>query len=237
MTDKKPGPKPVSRAPAPLTPLRGCSAPPDRPPKPSATPPNWENWRLLESAAPWEIAALSLNIEPTSVNPHEYGYERDPFPDDATFARFQSIERAIQQRFVAYNNKLVNIAEFVAWAVSKNLDMPPVLHAMGAASFVEPKPKADASTAINNDAVDMAAWRAVALESWSKITAQHGPKPTARNVLSWLKKNGPQDVVAKDQPDWDALRWFDSYGNPQTTTLKSLSNCLSEWRKVGKIPT
>jgi len=88
--------------------------------------PNWGNWMLLESAYPWQLASLSLNAEPSQI-------EQDgprAFPDDETARRFEFVTEAIKQRFKVGSYEPVNIAEFVAWAASKNMDMPAALRAM-----------------------------------------------------------------------------------------------------------
>ncbi|WP_295389103.1 hypothetical protein [uncultured Thiodictyon sp.] len=97
-------------------------------------------------------------------------------------------------------------------------------------------PDAQRPTAAVPDTANMVAWRAVMLESWWAIMAEHGPNPAARAVLRWLKKNGPRDKIPEHQPDRDVLHWIDSYYSPQTVTLKTLSNCLYELRTAGKIP-
>jgi len=87
-----------------------------------------------------------------------------------------------------------------------------------------------------SNTANMVAWRAVMLESWPAIIAECCPLPNARDALRWLKRNGPRDKIPEDQPDRDALHWLDSSGNPQTVALKTLSNCLRDWRKAGTIP-
>jgi hypothetical protein len=139
-------PPQVSKAPPPIKPLSGSRYSPSKPARPPALPPHWSDL-LYESAAPWELAALSLNIDPKRINRNGLG----TFPGDDTFARFQSIERAVVQRFKAYNDKPVNIAEFVAWAVSKNIDIPAELRAIRSEHDV-PSVSAPKESAASKDA-------------------------------------------------------------------------------------
>lgn len=102
----------------------GRAAPPcDR----SAQPPRWGYWRLAKSAPPWKLAALSLDLEPASIDPN------DPasFPDAATFGRFILIDEAIKRRFGEQEHRLLNLSEFVQWATSISLELPPQLRALG----------------------------------------------------------------------------------------------------------
>lgn len=106
-----------------------------------------------------------------------------------------------------------------------------------------PQPREPQSTAAGtpgtesnvSDTGGMVAWQAVLLESWPTIVAAHGSKPAARKVLKWIKDNGPQDTIPKQQPCRESLRWIDFAGNPHTVMLKTLSTRLSEWRKNGRI--
>jgi hypothetical protein len=104
-------------------------------PKSLKLSPDWENWMLLESAYPWQLASLSLNIEPSKI-------EQDgprACPDNTTLERFESVTEAIKQRFKAGSYEHVNIAEFVAWADSKNIEIPAGLRAMASDRVIAPE--------------------------------------------------------------------------------------------------
>ncbi len=106
------------------------STPPrERAVRPIPVPPRWGYWRLAKSAPPWKLAALSLDLEPASVDPG------DPasFPDAATFGRFTLIKEAIKRRFGDQEHRLLGLCEFVRWAASISLELPPQLRALGAA--------------------------------------------------------------------------------------------------------
>lgn len=103
------------------------SAPPrERAVRTIPVPPRWGYWRLAKSAPPWKLAALSLDLEPASVDPN------DPasFPDAATYGRFTLINEAIKRRFGDQEHRLLGLSEFVRWAASISLELPPQLRAL-----------------------------------------------------------------------------------------------------------
>lgn len=82
----------------------------------------------------------------------------------------------------------------------------------------------------------LVAWQAVVLENWPKI-AERQNKPSAREVMKWLRDNGPRDTFPKEQKNnRDSLYWIDIYGQAKTLAIKRLGTVLSEWCKAGKIP-
>lgn len=85
-----------------------------------ARTPEWRYWKRVQGAAAWKLAALSLNIEPSSVLP-QHG---NTFPNEAVFGRFTLITAAIKKRFAVQDQQLVKYAEFLGWAVTVSLEMP-----------------------------------------------------------------------------------------------------------------
>jgi hypothetical protein len=81
----------------------------------------------------------------------------------------------------------------------------------------------------------LVAWQAVVMENWPKI-AERQNKPSAREVMKWLRDNGPRDTFPKEQKNRDSLCWIDTYGQAHALTVKRIGTVLSEWRKAGKIP-
>lgn len=90
------------------------------------------------------------------------------------------------------------------------------------------------------DTTRLVRWQAATLDNWRQITAMYGSRPAAREVMRWLRDNGPRNVFpapGKDEPiQTDSLIWMDTYGSQHTLTVKHLGNVISEWRKAGKIP-
>jgi len=121
--------QPLRVAQAQFKPAPGAARPgPDRDQasRPSAKPAKWEYWTRIKSAPPWKLAALSLGLEPASVTNDDPG----SFPDAATFGRFKLITEAIKRRFAATDQRPVNLPEFIRWAASVSLDLPPELRAL-----------------------------------------------------------------------------------------------------------
>ena len=87
----------------------------------SAQAPKWAYWRRIKSASPWKLAALSLGIEPASVDADD----ARTFPCAATFGRFNLITLAIKRHFHVDDRRAVGMAEFIRWADSISLGLPP----------------------------------------------------------------------------------------------------------------
>ncbi|AUB83944.1 hypothetical protein [Candidatus Thiodictyon syntrophicum] len=124
--------KPLRVSKAPFKPVSGGarSGPDgDQPTRPTAKPPRWAYWQRIKSASPWKLAALSLGIEPASIDADDAA----TFPAAATFGRFNLITEAIKRRFGADDRHGVSLAEFIAWADSISLQLPPELRAPAAA--------------------------------------------------------------------------------------------------------
>lgn len=97
---------------------------------------------------------------------------------------------------------------------------------------------ADAEPATEDPTVDttgLVAWQAATRENWRQITEKYGSTPTAREVMSWLRGNGPRDVFPEQQNERNRLLWIDTYGMRQTVSYSRVASVLSAWRKSGKI--
>jgi hypothetical protein len=81
----------------------------------------------VKGAAAWKLAALSLDIEPSSIHPNR----GNTFPNEACFGRFTLLTAAIKKRFAVQEQQPVNYVEFVRWAISVSLDMPSELRELG----------------------------------------------------------------------------------------------------------
>lgn len=80
----------------------------------------------MKFVPPWKLAALSLGIEPASVDPHEAA----TFPDGATFGRFRLITEAVKKRFGVNESQHVSLDDFIRWSTAISLEMPPELRAL-----------------------------------------------------------------------------------------------------------
>lgn len=139
----------VNQAPPPISPIR-CSSryiPPDLPPVPH---PRWSNWGLMRDVELWEAVALSLNFEPNELPVYLGAYEK--LGDDP----FRTCPPSFLDRLLVVNSNcgisfgfkpvhklkarcLVDLPEFAAWAVKRNIpDLPPELVAMTPAPAPSP---------------------------------------------------------------------------------------------------
>jgi hypothetical protein len=196
MSDEKSKAK-VSNAPPPINPIRGSWSAPRRP---SVPPPEWPKWLILGKVEGWEAAALSLNLEPGSVNQYDGG----TFPSDDIFRDFEWRIRAVVSNelggVLSRSDKL-SLPVFAAWAVSKGINIPGELRPHGAdAAFGFPaqigaseKYPPSSSTAAQSlapadclgvnanqagsDTTGLVAWQGAILESWDKSRLSMDTRP------------------------------------------------------------
>jgi hypothetical protein len=122
--------KPLRAFDAPITSVSGRASSLDQPKRKQAKVPQWTYWARMKSTSPWKLAALSLCIEPSTVDPHD----ATTFPDEATFGRFTLITEAIKKRFCIGEDQQVPLGAFIRWAIDVSLDIPIELSALTAAS-------------------------------------------------------------------------------------------------------
>jgi len=82
----------------------------------------------------------------------------------------------------------------------------------------------------------LVAWQRALLECWQQISTANQGKPNARDAMSWLKKNGPPDVIPKEQPKTESMEWIGLDGAIHTVRLKTVQNVITTWKKTGKLP-
>jgi len=117
----------ISKAPPPITPVRGggCSA--RR--RPAAIRPDWQEWAMVDFVTAEAAAALLLNLEPRRINT----WESCTFPDDATFDKLHMrlrIIEAVPWRTWSRDYSGIPLPYLATWAISKGMDMPDELRAM-----------------------------------------------------------------------------------------------------------
>lgn len=128
MSDELPLPLSFNRA--PMETVAGTRPHAKQHTQPPVRTPEWSYWRRVQGAAAWKLAALSLNIEPSSVLPHH----GNTFPNEAVFGRFTLITAAIKKRFAVQDQQFVKYAEFLGWAMTVSLEMPPELRELARAA-------------------------------------------------------------------------------------------------------
>lgn len=118
------GLKHVSAAPPPIQPIAGRGS--FTPRRPDAIKPKWDEWRMLGVVLPWEAAALSINLDPRSVNQ----WKRDTFPSDELFSEFEMRKRTISSNGAQIGGNQVNLVLFADHAASIGMDIPAELAAL-----------------------------------------------------------------------------------------------------------
>jgi len=114
----------ISKAPPPISPLSGRGS--FSPRRPVATRPKWNEWSALGHVEAWEAAALSINLDPRSINQ----WKRDTFPSDELFSEFEMRKRTISSNGAQVGGKQVNLILFAARAAGMGMDIPAELAAL-----------------------------------------------------------------------------------------------------------
>lgn len=94
------------------------------------------------------------------------------------------------------------------------------------------------SSVDRDDTKGKVAWQADIIENKAEILKKYGNGVSARDLMSWCKTSGSEDVFRRDQPkSRDSIQWIDSYaGDVHTLIYKTISNQLSAWRGQGIFP-
>jgi hypothetical protein len=130
-------------------------------------------------------------------------------------------------------------SDFAAWCASKGVTNPLPFNAIDpndASSFE--KVRAGELISLEPETIDTTSfvtWQALMLESWGAIRKAHNNRPTARQAMSWLKKNGARDVIPEHQPDRESMYWYDQERSLHKVKIGSIGNRISEWKKDGLI--
>jgi len=138
MTDEK---FKVSKAPPPITPIRGNSYVPQKPKDERL--PRWNKWRLIPEVKKWEAIALSLNIEPDKIKTSSTAWmgAEHPFDEGEEFNDRLAVLRANSGRanfptpctlnMGEWYSCGVRLNEFASWALSvAEWGLPPKLAEM-----------------------------------------------------------------------------------------------------------
>jgi hypothetical protein len=145
----------ISKAPAPITPVRGTGYSPNiKQPEHTAPaqPIDWKHWRLMP-LEPWQASALSLRINPENMQHHPQAWMgsgvsfiADSFPSRDVEAEFNKRASAIERNL--YNKAhfgkhygAVSLQELAAWCICAGYDnLPPELVAIVPLSAPAPMP-------------------------------------------------------------------------------------------------
>lgn len=152
----------ISKAPPPISPLRGGFIPRktenDRLPR-------WNKWRLMPEVKECEAVALSLNIEPENIQTTNYGWMglEHPFDESVEFIdRLMILKKHSSNRahfptpcklnMANWYECEVRLDEFAAWCIHVGFEIPPELSALSKAA-TQAAPKLDAPHTAKVEAV------------------------------------------------------------------------------------
>jgi len=123
----------VSKAPPPITPLRGSTS--YSPPENTAKAPDWDFWRAMRKVNEQQACALSLNIDPDSGPSFPTKESNEKFDKRLRLLRANRYDREIFTLPMTKHSGLlpneIYLSEFAAWGLSLGWsDMPQELAAM-----------------------------------------------------------------------------------------------------------
>jgi hypothetical protein len=203
----------ISRAPPPITPLRGGYAPAlvEREPNVDRSP-QWTIWKNMPELRVFEAVALSLNIDPRKVrhNPHAWMAGKRLFYEDQEFNdRFLVAERNLADigvlNSVAAHYKgqepIIRLDSFVRWALRIGWPLPAEL--LGNRASQEPDLPPAPLDRINSE-------------------APTEPEQKTQRILNSTKRDAVKDFVAKHYPD----------GIPPGVTRKHIARQVEAEMKV-----
>ncbi len=134
----------------------------------------------------------------------------------------------------------VMVSDVLGLLIKRGRKIPEELRHMLPALDATPLPpeKQDVSGVDRSDSAGMVAWQGDIIENKVDILNKYGNAVSARDLMSWCKTYGSEDVFKRDQPKCrDSLQWLDSYaGDVHTVTYKTVGSQLSDWRKAGVFP-
>ncbi|CAE6696473.1 P-loop NTPase family protein [Paraburkholderia domus] len=158
----------ISKAPAPIiTPLPGGSSGFHHRPATTAKPPDWSLWRHMPEVCVWQACALSLNIDPDSMQQTRHGwmagpgkgpfFEPESFPSDAVMNEFHKRVRILSaslpnhalisggtSNFDSKARCMVRLSEFARFAIEvAQWDVPDELRAVVGKSDSHPVDASD----------------------------------------------------------------------------------------------
>jgi hypothetical protein len=117
----------ISKAPPPITPVRGGGCSSRR--RPATIRPDWQEWAMVDFVTAEDAAALLLNLEPRSIKT----WESCTFPDDATFDKLHMrlrIIEAVPWRTRSWDYSGIPLPCLATWAISKGMEIPDELRAL-----------------------------------------------------------------------------------------------------------
>ena len=200
-------PRQVSKAPAPIRPLRGGRSSGILETKRPGGPVDWDMWRRMPTAMLWEAVALSLNSDPGDQIPPDAAYFPADYPKRLRIAEAHLSAKPVGKLrlvdgLMGTPGATVSLPEFGAWAVSLGWTLP--------AEFprATPEPTQDASPKPSTQGPAGWPWGAHGTKLLGHLDAaarhwwvnfdplDNTTAPTNQEVSAWLHARGVGKAMA-----------------------------------------
>jgi len=212
----------VTRASPPITPTSGRGTSPGERRKPATTP-DWSEWRYIPKVEVWQACALSLNLDPHSLEKRRYErmsesspvpyFEDSSFPSKTIRDEFNKRRRMLIANLpnnpaFSFRNILANgcsnvaLAEFTTWALSIGWNIPPELAAMAqkpGAPSVAPIPQQSNGHEAVMQPVDSESTNPRTRESIGSEPLMKAGRNSADSVVKWVKYQARELVKENDR--------------------------------------
>lgn len=206
--------------------------------------PDWDYWPYLPTVEPWQACAIALNINPKVRSPEEDLYHGQNFKlwfnrmNADCHKKYHSLAKLLmanlpdKQHFPTSTATGVCLPEFAAWCIHIRRDIPPELAALAKNSTqAAPAAKGDAGAALTMDMSGIVYWRTVLYDNIRQFDeATSKGKADVRQIIKNMKNLGDERILNKGS--FDKLIWLDDMGNELTVAKQTVSNAISEARKL-----
>lgn len=211
--------------------------------------PDWKGWSLLGFVRGWEAVALSMGIDPSSMeiqvswepsyDPYDRSFQKSSFRNRQEHDEFRwrlrllgtAFAREQSGRVASWNTGEVSLTEFASWCVEKKLDVPAEFAALGGAS-----PAATETEAVPNATPDPDEELAALFDPITTTQLQ-AMFPDAGLWAKWAERasrNGLLSARSQSEPKmfnpFLAARWWLAKQDPKGWTwercLRRLANNL-----------
>lgn len=233
----------VSKAPPPITPIRGNNYVPQKPKDERL--PRWNKWRLMPEVKMWEAIALSLNVEPDKIKTSSTAWmgAEHPFDEGEEFNDRLAVLRANSGRanfptpctlnMGEWYSCGVRLNEFSSWALSvTEWGLPPELVAMAKTSEKQTGAPAETNTrpAAKGEAVP---GTSPSGDGWIVKAREFAKEYLDRHKVQYLFPSQP-DVCGYVEGKLRENNIYGSHGKPPSASYIARNAIQGEWWKINK---
>lgn len=167
--------------------------------------PNWDKWNLIDDAQVWKVAALSLDIDPDTVEIDMGDWVtraggktlKDRIEIlGANYTKIDSSANTLSMNGKAYCE--LNIPKFAKWAIEKNISIPDELKKR--VSEVEQKSEQQISSSYQTELLKI---QNLAIKEFFEPRKKHDPKKEV--VKAWIISKGQESQISVSNNIADAI--------------------------------